>query len=380
MIHRSSRIGFGLFALLLLAVSLVACGSDSTREASEVSGISSGDRVESKETDTAFPPPVIVTVSEPDEQNSFILSEITPKPVESDPVITKSDTLPPTAVPQETETPVQIAEPTVTLTPMPTFTPPPTPESSSGEHLWLSRPVPQGSTVWTDKAYPYGTTRGGTLRPHHGVEFNVPANTEIMAVAGGIIKVAGDDGVRLLGDAPDFYGNLVVIEHDFFLNGQPVYTLYGHLSEILVEEGQEVSAREVIGLSGSSGVADGAHLHFEVRVGNNDYQSTRNPLLWLYPFPDRGVVSGIVSWPGGGLADEVPLTLRRLDAPSPYRATTTYASQGVNADDGFQENFAFDDVDAGFYELSAGAEGSKAKITFWVYPYQTSFVEIELGS
>jgi murein DD-endopeptidase MepM/ murein hydrolase activator NlpD len=200
-----------------------------------------------------------------------------------------------------------------------------------------------------------------------------------LAVANGIVSFAGNDGSKILGDAPDFYGNVVVIEHDFLLNGQPVYTLYGHLSESLVEEGQAVNARDVIGLSGSSGVADGAHLHFEVRVGNNDYQSTRNPLLWLYPFPDRGVVSGTVTWPDGGLADEVPLTLRRLDAPSPYRATTTYASKGLNPDDGFQENYAFDDVDAGFYEISAGAEGSKIKITFWVYPYQTSFVDINLG-
>jgi hypothetical protein len=201
-----------------------------------------------------------------------------------------------------------------------------------------------------------------------------------LAVANGIVSFAGNDGSKILGDAPDFYGNVVVIEHDFLLNGQPVFTLYGHLSESLVEEGQAVNARDVIALSGSSGVADGAHLHFEVRVGNNDYQSTRNPLLWLYPFPDRGVVAGIVTWPDGGLADEVPLTLRRLDAPSPYRATTTYASKGVNADEGFQENFAFDDVDAGFYEITAGAEGNKVKITFWVYPYQTSFVEIDLGS
>lgn len=365
--------------LLLLVISLPACGSKATPKALEVADSSSYDGPETVDANTVFPPPVIVTVASPNEQKTFVLPEVTAKPLEPSLVVTQSDLLAPTVNPPDTQPQVETAEPTMALKPMPTFTPPPSPESATGEHLWFSRPVPQGSTNWTDKAYPYGTTRGGTLRPHHGVEFNVPANTEVLAVANGIVRIAGNDGSIILGDAPDFYGNVVVIEHDFLLNGQPVYTLYGHLSEPLVEEGQAVNAQDVIALSGSSGVADGAHLHFEVRVGNNDYQSTRNPLLWLYPFPDRGVVTGTVTWPDGGLADEVPLTLRRLDAPSPYRATTTYASKGINPDEVFQENFTFDDVDAGFYELSAGAEGNRAKITFWVYPYRTSFVDIELG-
>jgi hypothetical protein len=188
--------------------------------------------------------------------------------------------------------------------------------------------------------------------------------------------LAGNDGAKILGASPDFYGNAVVIEHDFLLEGQPVYTLYGHLSEIMVQEGQRVAAREVIALSGSSGVADGAHLHFEVRVGINDYQSTRNPLLWLYPFPERGVVAGIVRWPDGTLAEEVPVTLRRVDANSPYMATTTYSSQGVNADEGFGENFALDDVAAGYYELTVGTGETKVQRMIWVHPYQTSFLEI----
>lgn len=372
--------GFGLFALILLVLSLAACGNDSTSKVNELANSSPGNGLNNAIVKTAFPPPIIVTVASPDEQKSFVLPIVTARPLEPPGTITESELLSPTVKPHVTQPRNETAEPTITLTPMPTFTPPPSPGSATGEHLWLSRPIPQGSTVWTDKAYPYGTTRGGTLRPHHGVEFNVPANTEVLAAANGIVTVAGNDGSKIFGDAPDFYGNLVVIEHDLLLNGQAVYTLYGHLSESLVEEGQAVNARDVIGLSGSSGVADGAHLHFEVRVGNNDYQSTRNPLLWLYPFPDRGVVTGTVTWPDGGLADEVPLTLRRLDAPSPYRATTTYASKGANADEVFEENFAFDDVDAGFYEISAGAEGNKVKITFWVYPYQTSFVDIDLGS
>ena len=151
--------------------------------------------------------------------------------------------------------------------------------------------------------------------------------------------------------------------------------MYGHLSEVLIREGQQVRANDMIALSGASGVADGAHLHFEVRVGENSYESTRNPLLWLNPFPDRGVVAGLVTGPNGMPAAEVPIDLRRVDAPAPYSATVTYASSGVNGDHNWQENFALDDVAAGYYELTIGNGENKVKLDLWVYAKQTNFVE-----
>ncbi|MDX1613986.1 MAG: M23 family metallopeptidase [Candidatus Promineifilaceae bacterium] len=268
--------------------------------------------------------------------------------------------------------------PKATVSPQPTFTVPSSPPASDQDHYWFGRPVPQGSTVWTDKSYPYGSTKGDTLRPHHGVEFNVPRGTTVLAVADGTVRVAGSDTTVATGPAPAFYGNVVVIEHDFTVEGKAIYTLYGHLAEVLVQTGQSVEANEVIGLSGASGVADGPHLHFEVRVGQNSYGATRNPLLWLYPFPERGVVAGRVTWPDGSLASQVPLQLRRLDAPSAYAATTTYAAGNLNSDDRWQENFAFDDVEAGFYELTVGAGQAIQKFELWVYPYQTNFIEVDL--
>jgi hypothetical protein len=147
---------------------------------------------------------------------------------------------------------------------------------------------------------------------------------------------------------------------------------------VSVSVGQAVGTAEQIGRSGNSGVADGPHLHFEVRVGQNSYNDTRNPLLWLYPIPGRGVVAGRLTFAGGGLAYEAPLTLRRIDAPSAYSATTTYAQEQLNADDGWQENFALDDVTAGYYEVIVGNGEETIKTEVWVFPYQTSFVEIVL--
>ena len=68
----------------------------------------------------------------------------------------------------------------------------------------------------------------------------------------------------------------------------------------------------------------------------------------------------------------------RIDAPSPYAATTSYADTSVNPDDVWGENFAFDDIYAGYYELTAGTGEDKVKVELWVHPYQTSFIEIAL--
>lgn len=314
------------------------------------------------------------------------LAELPPAVVETEatepPAFRLPTAAPPTATGEPTAT-MTIGEegvptPPATATPQPTFTPPALPNTSPNEHYWFRRPVAEGGVVWTDKHYPYGSTRGGQLRTHHGVEFNVPYNTEILSVASGVVRVAGNDAEVAYGPHTDFYGNLVVIEHDFQYNGQPVFTLYGHLNEVLVSSGQQVDAQELIGLSGATGVADGPHMHLEVRLGANDYGRTVNPLLWLYPFPDRGTIAGRVLWPDGSPVESAPVSLNRIDGDAPYYATTTYADDTANGDTGWNENFAIDDVYAGYYEVTVNVGSKKYKAETWVHPYQTSFVEIVL--
>lgn len=295
----------------------------------------------------------------------------------------------PTDVPQAPPTPTPVAtlivptpvpSPTAetpdSATPQPTFTPPSLPQTSADEHYWLIRPIPEGGTVWTDKVYPYGSTRGGLLRTHHGVEFNVTYDTPVIAAASGTVVFAGSDAAVSIGPTPDFYGNVVVIQHEPLFKGQPFFTLYGHLNSINVAQGQFVQAEDLIGLSGATGVADGPHLHFEVRVGENSYANTRNPALWLWPFPERGTIAGRVVFPDGSLAMGAPISARRVDGPSQYLTTTSYADTDVNADEGWGENFILDDVPAGFYEVIVKDGPVKYTAEVWVYERQTSFVEI----
>jgi murein DD-endopeptidase MepM/ murein hydrolase activator NlpD len=96
----------------------------------------------------------------------------------------------------------------------------------------------------------------GNRRFHAGIDLGAPTGAPIVAAATGRIVVANWHGG---------YGKAVVIEHQ----GQ-LQTLYGHLSEILVQEGQEVRQGEVIGLVGSTGNSTGPHLHFETHAPTND--------------------------------------------------------------------------------------------------------------
>ncbi len=323
-------------------------------------------------TPTLIKPAVVYTQPPPANQPSFALADATK--------LAQQAASTQEAMPTETAVSTAPIESEPTATPAPTFTPPALYLTSAEEHYWFRRPVPEGGTVWTDKVYPYGSSRGGLLRTHHGVEFNVPSGTAVLAAASGTVRVAGDDLSQIYGPHANFYGNLVVIEHDSLLNGQPVFTLYGHLSDVFVAVGQHVDSQQTIANSGGTGVADGPHLHFEVRQGQNSYDTTRNPLLWLYPFPFMGTLSGRVVWPDGSLVGSAPVSINRIDAPSRYMATTSYADNTVNADVDWGENFALDDVEPGYYEVVVNAGDKKYKAEVWVYAYRTAFVEIMLDT
>ena len=90
---------------------------------------------------------------------------------------------------------------------------------------------------------------------HTGVDISAPIGTPVRATADGIVTHAGWSSGG--------YGRLVVVEH-----ANHVRTYYAHLSRVAVMDGQEVRRGELIGGVGTSGRVTGAHLHYEVRVGN----------------------------------------------------------------------------------------------------------------
>lgn len=107
-------------------------------------------------------------------------------------------------------------------------------------------------------------------RAHNGVDYAAPAGTPVRATASGRIISLGWNGG---------YGNTVVISH-----GGAFSTLYAHLSghRANLKTGQRVEQGEVIGYVGKSGLATGAHLHYEFLV-NGKHQ---NPLTFNFPGGD----------------------------------------------------------------------------------------------
>ncbi|MCW5203231.1 MAG: M23 family metallopeptidase [Candidatus Electrothrix communis] len=72
---------------------------------------------------------------------------------------------------------------------------------------------------------------------------------------------AANKGKVIFADYLGIYGNMVMLDH-----GQGLTSLYSHLSRIAVESGQLVEKGEIIGNSGTTGMAGGDHLHFSMLV------------------------------------------------------------------------------------------------------------------
>ncbi len=91
------------------------------------------------------------------------------------------------------------------------------------------------------------------IRHHNGVDFAAERGTEVYSTAAGVVKKI------VLNNIHKGFGKYVVIDHGF-----GIVTLYGHLSKILVRQGQKVDRWKPIGLVGSTGLSTGPHLHYEL--------------------------------------------------------------------------------------------------------------------
>lgn len=93
-------------------------------------------------------------------------------------------------------------------------------------------------------------TRGAAM--HSGIDFRGPVGEPVRATAAGIVSSTGVNGG---------YGRMIEVDH-----GNGFTTRYGHLSDILVSEGQTVRPGQLIGRVGSTGRSTGPHLHYETRI------------------------------------------------------------------------------------------------------------------
>lgn len=119
------------------------------------------------------------------------------------------------------------------------------PAGSTGALMWpINGPITSEFGWRTHPIY-------GTARYHSGLDIGADEGDPVAAADGGIVIHAG-----WLGG----YGYAVIIQHS-----DSISTLYGHNSQLLVSEGQQVRKGEIIALAGSTGDSTGPHVHFEVR-------------------------------------------------------------------------------------------------------------------
>jgi len=134
-------------------------------------------------------------------------------------------------------------------------------KSSSGGLLFGGSA--SGSLAWPvrgDITSSYGRRDG---RMHHGVDIKALYGTSI---------VAAEEGKVIFAGTQSGYGKTVVVHHG------NLKTLYAHLSKIAVDKGDLVMRGEYIGKVGTSGNAQGAHLHFEVRTPKEESMDPLNKL------------------------------------------------------------------------------------------------------
>lgn len=245
------------------------------------------------------------------------------------------------------------------------------------DHYWLVRPVGSNNENSELSYYPYGSDGPrNNLRIHHGIDIANPIGVEICAAGSGSV-VWADKGHFNEYESITAYGNTVVIEHDFGDSGQRIYTLYAHLSAILVSKGERIQSGQVIGLIGDTGQVTGPHVHFEVRVGLNSYYTTRNPVLWIAPYLGTGVVAGRITFPDGSVVADALLMLVDRETGQVVERTNSYAGFGVTGDDSWNENFVFADVPAGRYIVSSNLSTIMWSGEVDVVPGVTNWVELE---
>ena len=138
-------------------------------------------------------------------------------------------------------------------------------ESSYGL-IW---PVLSKYSITTGWYYSNGSVHGAVDFSGSGI-----SGTPVYAAADGYVVEA----TSLINSSGNYYsyGNYIFIAH---YNG--LYTLYAHLSSMVVSAGDTVTQGQVIGYVGSTGNSTGPHLHFEVRTGSGSYSERVNPINYL---------------------------------------------------------------------------------------------------
>lgn len=225
---------------------------------------------------------------------------------------------------------------------------------------------------WPLAHYRYGGTFIESFI-HTGIDIPAPNGTPVLAAGSGKVIWAGYGLYFQSERFSDPYGLAIAIQHDFGYKGKLLYTIYGHMDSLIVERGQTVRSGESIGFVGETGKTTGPHLHFEVRVGENDFFVTRNPELWLTPPQGWGILVGRILESNGEPLLKQTVHIRKLSSNQNW-AVNTYAGAGVNSDPYYKENMVIGDLPAGDYLVTTNYEENTYSIQVQIHPGMVTYV------
>jgi hypothetical protein len=144
------------------------------------------------------------------------------------------------------------------------------------------------------------------------------------------------------------------------------------MDEIKVVEGQHVETGDILGLVGETGKVTGPHLHFEVRIGENNFFTTRNPELWLVPPIGWGIIAGRMMDSVSQLINNQQLIITDPQLEQNWFAWS-YGKTSVNSDPYYQENLVIGDLPAGNYVLRTAFGGMNFSIPIEVRPGMVNY-------
>ena len=190
------------------------------------------------------------------------------------------------------------------------------------DHFYFSRPIAADEINWPLPNYRYGGIFFGTDIVHTGIDIPAPKGTPVLAAGKGKVIWVGY-GLFYGTDNPDDpYGLAVSIEHDFGYKGKKLYSIYAHLDRIDVINGQHVETGTQLGIVGVTGKTTGPHLHFEVRIEENSFYTTRNPELWIAPPQGWGVLVGDFRNSNGSFLTEHVVRIKSISTGRKWQVIT----------------------------------------------------------
>jgi hypothetical protein len=240
------------------------------------------------------------------------------------------------------------------------------------DHFYFSRPIGADEVNWPLADYRYG----GVFLPnvvHTGIDIPAPLGTPVIAAGPGRIVWAGYGLFRGVEDVTDPYGMAIAIKHTFGYDGKTLYTVYGHLSRIDVLVGQHVETGDPLGLVGETGKVTGPHLHFEVRLGQNNFFQTRNPELWLAPPQGWGILAARIMDSNGSLLTGQLISLYSKATLQSW-SVKSYGGGAAIGDDYYQENMVIGDLPAGDYVVWIPFEGATYNLEAHISPGMVTFI------